>query len=219
MNQKRKSGVVLLITLFFITSISILILHNLEDNEKFIEESKFETDMMQLKITSQNIENEVMSLVKKYSDNIDNIVEITSMGIPFDYGNIKLNLTLDYYTVAQCNINDINFSVLLNEQCDENIIDNISYEYDFLELLKGYKKKYSKFTTQEQIDYFINDYKQQTRDEKIDTIKNDFAFLKLDENKTILQCNYEILINSNTTKGMFIFDTNQSKKLFYLTIK
>jgi hypothetical protein len=220
MKQKGKSSIVLLITLFFIFSISILILKNLQDHEQFINESELDSTLIQIQISSSNIQKEIISLINKYSDNIDDIIEITSNGIPFDYGNINLHIVLDYYNNSsqQCNINTINFSIPLMEQCDQDIVENISYPYDFLELLRDYKVKYKEFKSKDQVDYFIDEYKYQTRDENIDKIKDDFVFLKLDENNTYLQCNYEMLINSNTINGVFVFDNNQTKKLFNLTI-
>ncbi|MEA2019775.1 MAG: hypothetical protein U9N59_15150 [Campylobacterota bacterium] len=216
MKPKGKSAVVLLITLFFIISISTLISINLKEHEKFIDESKLETTLTQVQISSKNIESEIISLIRKYSDNIDEIIEITSNSIPFDYGNIKLNIVLDYYNIAQCNLNDINSSSPLNEQCEQDIVDNISYPYDFLELLD----KYPKFKSQDQVDYFLDDYKYQTRDETIDNIKDNFAFLDTDDNKTYLECNYKMLINLDKIDGVFVFavDGNQTK-LFNLTIR
>jgi type III secretory pathway component EscR len=221
MKNKKKSGIVLLITLFFIFSISILILKNLQDHEQFLNESSLETTLIQMQMSSENIQNEVKSLVKKYKENIDEIINITSNGIPFDYGNIRLNIILDIYDVNRCDLNSIKFDQPFYEQCEQNIIDNISYQYDFIRLLKQYRNNYHKFSSQDQIDYFINDYKNKTKDENIDNIKNDFTFLKADENTTYLKCSYEMLLNSNTINGIFVFanDNNQSNKVFNLTIK
>ena len=219
MRQKNKSSIVLLITLFFITSISILILKNLQDHEQYISESTLETTLIQVQISSKNIENEVKSLVQKYNNNIPEIIDITSNGIPFDYGDVKLNIMLNYYDVEKCNLNDINLTLSIYEQCDNNIVDNILYPYDFIELLRDYKNKYQRFNSQAQIDYFIQDYKYQNRDESIDTIKHHFSFLKMEENLTYLQCNYEMLINSNTINGSFVFNNNDSNiSQFTITI-
>ena len=223
MDQRNRSSIVLLITLFFIFSISLLIIKNLKDSDQFINESELETVLIQAKISSKNIENEVVSLVKKNNDYIDNIVEITSLGIPLEYGNIKLNLTLNYYEYeGKCNLSDFNISQALQEQCPLDIVDNISYQYDFLELLKSYKSKYGKeFKSRYQVDYFIDDYIYQTRDETIDKIRENFSFLK-DTNSTFLQCDYEMFIDTNKIDGRFVFtsdDENSTKKLFTLFIK
>ena len=221
MQQKRKSGIVLLITLFFIFSISILIMKNLDDHTQFIDESEFETTLIQAQISSKNVENEIISLVKKYYDNIDEILDITSKGIPFDYGNIKLNIVLeDYGDSTQCDLNDINDSLPLVGQCEQYIVDNISYPSDFTELLKDYKNKYEDFKNQDQVDYFLDDYKYQTRDENIENVQEDFTFLSVDDNASYFQCDYEMLINSNTINGTFVFDAkgNQTKESFTLSL-
>jgi hypothetical protein len=207
-----KKGVILLITIFFISSISILIYKHLEDSEKFIKEVSLDHTLTQLKTTSKNIKSEVIKLINEYADdedNIDKIVEITSSGIPFDYANIETTITLDRFVVGECNINDINSSQNIMDNCSEDVGNKILNHFEFIETLQKYRKL-SNIDTKDKFDYFIKDYKKSARDEEIDSIKEQFDYIKLsDTNSTYLKCDYTISVNNTNASGWFIFKSTE----------
>jgi uncharacterized protein YxeA len=202
-----KKGVILLITIFFITTLSVLIMKHLKDSEEFIEEVSLEQSLTQIRVTSENIKEEIKKVVDEHSDNIDEIVEITSSGIPFDYGNVNAFITLDYFDSedALCNINDINFSNV-TEEC-EDVVRHISYEYDFIEL----RNKYSKINNQDRLDYFVKKYQQRTRDDRLDKVLDQLTYISSsnnEEDSKKLKCSYTISVNNNMANGYFIFKSN-----------
>jgi hypothetical protein len=211
----QKKAVVLLITLFFITSISVLILKNLDDSNKFIEEVSLDTTLTQIKITDKNVKNEIKNLIKKYpnGEKLDTVLEIASSGVPLEFENIKLFIKIEEYIPSNLNLNNISKYEDLNNGNNNLIIDNILYPNIFIEQLQEYKKRYKQtkqttiFKSQKQIDYFINEYKRKTNDDKIDNIRYEFGYLNLNnkDNVRYLKCNYNININNTIGISEFIF--------------
>ena len=198
----KKSGVVLLITIFFIMSISALIFKNLEDSQKFIDEVSLDISLAQLNITKKNIEDEVIKLANKYKDNIDELLIVSSASIPFNYADIDMIITLDEYDYKQCEINNIKSVQWLYEKCDENLTESILYPYDFVE----YLKKYKPFKNKQQINYFLQEYQQDTKDDKIYLVKDEFEYLqKPSQNERYLKCSYSAEIDGINSNGEFIF--------------
>ena len=200
----QKKGIILLITLFFISSISLLIIKNLGDSEKFMQIISYDTVYAQLKLTTQNVQEEITEFASKHKDDIDDIIEYTSLGIPFNYGDINLTITLEHYTFKDCNLNDVKTVEDLNNKCSEDTVNNILYQYDFIELRN--KKIFNTFSNQKQINYFIDTYTNYTRDDRIQLVKNDFEYIKEDENKTYLECNYDMTISDVDASSKFVFE-------------
>ena len=205
----RKNGIALLITLFFISTISIIILKNLSDSESFIEEVAFDSSLSQLKLTNKNLKDEIINLVFRYKENIDQLLEITSLGVPLSYGDMNLSITLDEYFIPNCYLNDINTTEQLNEKCDETIVENIAYQYDFIETLRQYKP----IKNQNQLNYFLNIYKQKTKDDKISLINENFGYIAPDINDTkrYIKCNCDLNTYSLNSSSEFIFEINSKK--------
>ncbi len=207
----KKQSIVLLITLFFISSISIIILKNLDDSKKFIDSAVFDTTLTQLNISNKNIEEEVKKLINKNKDDIDNILEITSLGIPLSYHNIDILLTLDDYSDGNCNINTISKLKDLRLKCTD-LVDNIEYQDDFIRILNYYKPIENK----KQFDFFIDKYINETQDNKINSILDSFSFLDLadTQDNRYLQCDYEIDYNNIKLKSSFIYNLNDQNTIY-----
>ncbi len=210
----KKKGVVLLITLFFITAISVLILKNLDDSEKFIDEVSQDVSLTQINITNKNVQDEVIKLVNKYHDNIDELLEISSLGIPFDYGDIKLFIKIEDYEFKDCNLNDVSNTEQLYSKCSTFTTENILYSYEFIEQLKKYKPK-DGFKNQKQIEFFLDKYKLSTKDEKIDEVRENLEFLKMPDSETTsiryLKCSFNIDIDNIKAISEFVFKVGQTK--------
>jgi len=200
----KKQGVILLITLFFISALSVLILKNLDDSEQFIKEVSLDTTLVQLRITRNNIELETKKLIKNYKNNIDKILDITQDGIPMSYEGIDVIIKLERYDTSNCNINDINRSTDINNICGEDINNNINYPYDFKEILETLKP----IDTQQKLDYFFNKYTTITYDNDIGKIADQFSYLDTNSSANYLRCNYTIDMLNIEASGYFIFDIN-----------
>ncbi|MEA3314876.1 MAG: hypothetical protein U9Q30_03345 [Campylobacterota bacterium] len=219
-----KKSIALLITLFFIASISIFILKNLNDSNSFMDEVSFDTALTQFKITNNDIQTEVMGLIAKYKDDnetLGEILEITSMGVPFEYGNLSIFITLDYAPILpDCYLSNLkgdNALDTLYNRCDEDLLKNILYPYDFIDIFKGQDIK-----TQKQLDYLIDEYIISSKDDKMDSVRTQFGYintadLNITEDK--FRCEYELTIANINTKCYFDFNaTAKEIETFKLNI-
>lgn len=207
-----KKSIALLITLFFIASISVLILKNLNDSNSFMDEVSFDTALTQFKITNNNIQTEVMGLISKYKDDnetLGKILEITSMGIPFEYGNLSIFITLDYAPSSpDCYLSNLqgdNALDMLYNRCDEDLLKNIQYPYDFIDIFKG-----KKITTQKQLDYLLDEYLISSKDDKLDSVRDEFGYINtadLNNTENEFRCKYELNIANIHTKCSFDFNS------------
>ena len=202
----KKKSIVLLITLFFISAISILILQNLKDTDDFLDEISFDTSLAQVQITIDNVNQEIPSFLKKNKDNLEEILESSEI-IPLRYGSVNLILNILEYDVPLFNINKLT----PKQTSSEEFINNINYQYDFLELINKRKKDYGSFKNNKQIRQTIKEYMQLTKDNDILNIQDKFTYLNIDTNLTLYRCEYSIKVNSINSKVSFLFDLNSSK--------
>jgi len=217
-NKVKKQGIILLITLFFISAISVLILQNLEDSESFINELSYDSQLAQLKITSNNVQEQIISIVNKNQEYIDDILE-QAPTLPLAYGNINLIISLDYFnTDENCNVNALKTQEDIVSLCGEDISYKIEDKYTFVNTIKDYN-----ITSEQQLLYVINQYKREVNDNQIDSIKDQFSYLSLDSNdteSTYLKCDFEINLENNiSAKSFFVFkvgSTNILNSDFYL---
>ncbi len=203
-----KKSIVLLITLFFISAISILILQNLKDTDDYLNTLTFDASLSQTQITMDNMMDEIPKYLKANIDNIDIILE-NSSAVPLNFENIDIVLNISEYEFAQFNINN-----LTQEQItSEDFVNNINYRYDFLEIVKSNKLllKDKKYISQAQIQQTIREYVEETKDIDILNIKDDFTFLEDINNSRLIECNYILNANNTASEVSFIFDLNSTK--------
>ena len=204
MDTSRKS-IVLLITLFFISSISILILQNLDDTDKFLDEVSRDTSLSQIQITIDNVKKEIPDFFNKNKENIDEILENTSI-VPFEVGDVNLLLNITEYTLPPFNINKLNTAITTSE----SFINNINYKYDFLQLVNKNKP----YSNNNQIQQIIDEYIKLTKDSDILNIKDDFTYMKDANGTKLIKCDCLIDTSKTDCKISFIFDLNKSIKDF-----
>jgi len=212
--QTRK-GVILLSTLFFIFSISILILENLKDSEKFSNEVFYDIQLAQLKITKENVQSEVISTLNKNRNYIYEILEKVNM-IPLTFGEINVVINLENVEKKRCNINEIKIEEDIFTKCGEVISNNISSHYKFVEELNKLN-----ISTSQQLKYFIKNYKESVNDEQIDLIKDHFDYRTFDKNSIYVKCSYDINVENNIKgDGSFIFKIGDTVPSYsYFTLK
>ena len=206
--MKNKKAIILLITLFFVSAVSILILKNLNDSEKFFKVIQISTSLTQTNITVKNVQKEILKLFKKEKDNTDKLFKFLPETLPLQFENIRLTIKIneinykDYY-----NLND----KLLNKKTDDEFNKNVNYTYDFFSLIN--KQKITNFR---QIDYIIDDYIRITKDKDILNIKDKFTYLDMnDTNSTYVSCKYDIDVSGLKSHVDMIFKVGETKTMSY----
>ena len=202
---QKKPAVVLLVTLFFITTISVLIMKNLDDSNQFIKEVSYDIVLTQLQITNENVRDQMKELIEnKEKDEIDKIIDITKDGVPFNYGNVKLVITLDDDSKKSCNMSQLNSVEDFYAKCNQYTIENVGYDYDLIQQIKKYKGG-STINTQAQVDFILDKYIQVTKDDRIDEVRDTFGYR--DSNNTNirdLRCSYKVNVDGYKYKSEFL---------------
>lgn len=98
----KKKGVILLITLFFIISISILILKNLSDTNSYLTEQNSKFAKIQMLYYINNIKNEFLKLLK--DTNKEGLVKYFNMNFPVEIEDIKIKIRLEEYNKYNINL-------------------------------------------------------------------------------------------------------------------
>ena len=217
--SNSKKGIVLLITLFFISAISLLILQNLKDSENFFKIINTNTSLTQTQISIKNVNDEIMGFFKKNKDDIDDILEKLPPTIPLELNDdLHININLEQYFIEDyIMIDDLN-----STNTTEEFNLNVDYKYTFFEILNKNKKLLNggKFTNQKQINSIIDEYIKETKDRRILEIKDKFNYGSFDNNDSsvYLNCNYELDISDIKSFVNMVFkvgETNTTKFEFY----
>jgi TusA-related sulfurtransferase len=201
----QKKSIVLLITLFFISAISILILQNIKDTDKFLNNVAYNNSLSQILITMDNIKNDIPKFLKKNKNDIDEVLEYSS-SVPFKVGDVELVLNITEYKLPPFRINELNTSVTSSEE----FVNNINYKYDFLQLVNKNKKEYGGYSNNNQIKQTIDDYIKLTRDKDILKIQDDFTHINYKKGIKLIQCSYTIKVNQLNCEASFVLDLNHS---------
>jgi hypothetical protein len=202
-----KKSVVLLITMLFISGISILIMDNLKDSNKFISLSQNSENLVQTNVAIKNVNDEVKKLLN--SMNEDDLNELIENLPPFImYANIKVILDISIYDQSDKYIINKNYSDTL----DTTLLENIDYRYDLYNIAKN-----KKIINNRQVNDIINEYVSITKDTKILNIKDDFTFALKDYNtsKTYISCNYDLIINDAVSHVDMIFEHKSKKNKYF----
>ena len=209
-----KKSIVLLITMLFISAISLLVMDNLKDSEKFIDNSQNSINFTQTNISILNINEQ---LIKQLNE-----IDKNDLEVAFEY--IQL---LNVKTIGTMNISNLNPSILniqsyyditkdYTNTLDTYLIDNIDYRYDLFALTKDIN-----ITNNRQLQNVISEYIEQTKDDKILNILEDNKFLvkyyqykDTNNTKTFISCNYDIKVNNLKSHVDLIFEHKKDIKYF-----
>lgn len=220
-----KKSIILLITILFISAISILILQNLKQSEEYLDVSNKEYSNTQVILLIKNAQNELLNLFAE-----DEVFEaylesdILSQTIPLTLKGIDFNLNISLLN-KEFNINDF---ALKDEKLKEIFINKVQEYfslhqmdfYTFNEIINEYFIIYkisekSPISSSKQVNNIINNFIKKTylQDKKL--IKNVFGFLaktyKNSDNKSIsdyklLVCKLTFVINNHKYLSSFILD-------------
>lgn len=231
-----KKSIVLLISLFFITAISALILKNLDDTDSYIsaQNSKFtktqilllidnvRSEVSQAILANNSVENSDTDYLSNYY-NIDFPLKIEDINIvfkltPYERENINLLKETEYEKYKD-----------LEELFSDNSIPDFNI---FMEIYNEKKEKYldqmktNNIESYKQIDDIINDFMKKTYSNKILIIKDKIGFFDFDQEKAKEDEKYdyyELIVKINYLKefiiGRYIFNKEGKVENFELSFK
>jgi hypothetical protein len=196
-----KKSIVLLITLLFISILSVLILKNMDDSQKLIKSASFDKSISQVLVTIENINQEIPRFLQKNKDNIDDILAQTSV-LPFNFNNVDILLNISEYTPKEFNLNHLPKDIRSNS----DFLNNVGFSYEFFQIVNNHK-----YTNQREVDQVIDQYIYQTNDTNILNIKDKFGFIDDKNVSTLIECDYSINVDDINLSASLIFDLNSSQ--------
>ncbi len=210
--QKKKKAIILLITLLFISAISVLILQNLKQTDKFFNVINTNMALTQTQILIKNTNDEVIKYIKKYEK--EDIVSKLPIVLPLELTN-NINILININVFDSDNL--IFLDDLKSDNLPNNFTQNVDYKYMFFKILSKYKTT----TNDEQVDYIIQEYIKQTNDNRILNIKDSFYYGSYStyKDKLFLQCDYTIDVDGIKSKVNMIYKYKDNKPThfkFYL---
>lgn len=208
-----KKSIVLLISLFFITALSALIIKNLDDTNDYITLQNSKINKIQLLSLVKNTQEEVSSIFQKNSENIDEVVNSQLVEyFPLKINDIDLKFKIAPYD--KVNLNDLNST---NEVDKKTVIDflnsNDVYNTDNLR----YILKDNKITSKNQLEDVLKVYSKEIYDDKILEIKDYLGFL--DRKNPLYELFIKINFLNDFVNAYYVLDKSGGIKYFELSFK
>ena len=223
-----KKSIVLLISLFFISALSVLIIKNLEDTNSFLEEKNHKIKRIQLLTTLKNIQVEISDIFKNNKDEIDDVItELNSEYIPLTIEDVLISFTITEYNKVDINL----LSSKDNEKYEEintlfsdyDISDFDRFRYIFKTMQDEYQstKEVNEFfvKSNKQIDDIINIFINETYSKKILNIKDKLGFFKEDENEKLYELFVKVNYLDDFAKAYYIINEKGIVKYFESSFK
>ncbi len=198
----KKKAIVLLITLFFVASMSALILKNLKDTDIYIKQYNQKISKVQILSLLVNVREELKRLV------------LAASTVGFELGNFSqvlpiydANIVFDIKDYEKYDINILGKNEQSNEEKIEKFRDlfyeNQVSDFDrFRELYVKQKRKNPSFKikNKRQLDRFLEEFAQEVYNRNIYKISKQIGFLNLEKNSILKEKessdkNYEFFIN------------------------
>lgn len=198
----KKSGMVLFISLTFITILSTLIIQNLNDTDNFIMKQNEKFDTLQLLIYANNIQKQISKYIYEMpKDEIDEFINTNfDKYLLINIEKTKIFLKIDKY--LKININNIEeIKILLNE-------NGIYSTERFIDILKNY----AEVDTTKKLNHILEEFA--FEDPKIYEIENKIGFFEKEE------LYYELFldIQQNKTKFKIYYILNHLGEVKYFEI-
>ncbi len=193
-----KKGAILLMTLFFIVSISILILKNLSDTNSYLIEQNSKFTKTEILYYTNNLKDEVLKVLKNIEQRED-LSKYLGVTFPFNIKDANISIRLEEYDKYDINLlksKDEKNYLYLSEFLKQNGIYNI---YTIQEILN----EQNSIKNRKQLNYIFKKFNQESYSNDIQKVENYIGFIKYDkkdfslakEDKDILF--YELFIKIN----------------------
>ena len=162
-------------------AISVFVLKNLEKSEELIQIANKESQIKQLELSVEDINREIIDMFKKNGKK--DLLDVPPL-IPFDYGNIKVVLTIEEYNQR---------TYKFEKNTIKNLDEEFNYYVDRSRFLKFIEDK--NITNQRQIDFIVDEYINEVDDTKILEIKDRLVYTDLNGSNNYAKCSYELEID------------------------
>ncbi len=196
----KKKGIILLITIFFITSITALYIKNLGDSDRLIKNSQNIYHMNYIIKIVEDVTGVITSLNKTHDlydgTNLeDNLAKLPSP-LPLEYGNIRVDISLESFT-SQCNINDMyDDNDTINATCKDTLaLYGVNFDNFYNSTNNIFINDLNKsIENNKQKDYIIDAFFKNYQYLEVDsnTIKENIHYLGDGNNSKALKCDYII---------------------------
>jgi hypothetical protein len=223
-----KKSIVLLVSLLFISALSILILKNLEETKIFIEERNHKINKIQILTSIKNTQVEISKILLENNEDIDKIInELNSEYIPFNVKKISILIMLKDYDKVDVNLLSKSDSKKYKEVQSLFLNNDISSFDTFRYIFKSLEQEYKSNTSlskniinnSKQIDDIINIFIKETYDNKILNIENNLGFLKKDENEKLYELFVKINYLDDFAKAYYVLNEKGVVKYFESSFK
>lgn len=211
-----KKGIVLLTTIFFITAISILILKNLDDTQKYVDNSNHIFNNSQIMISIVDLKNEVVKLLIKNKDILDESIEtgVFKESISFDINNIKIDFDLKKY--EKSNVNEIKNkeSKIIEELFQRNDI----YSYPLFEIIyyEKLQDKNKKVESHKQLNDIINTFYERTYNKNVFKLNEILGIINPVD---VYELNILVEFNSKNVEAQYLLKSDGKVMNFEISFK
>lgn len=221
-----KKSIVLLISLFFISALSILIIKSLEDTNLFLKEKNHKINRIQVLTSIKNIQMEISKIFKNNSEDIDDIIaELNSEYIPINVKDTLISFTIVSYDKVNINLlsnkDSEKYKEINSLFTDYNISDFDTFRYVYKTFENEYKnsESISFVNNNKQINDIIKKVIKETYNDKVLTIKNKLGFLEKENDEKLYELFVKVNYLDNFAKAYYILNEKGVIKYFESSFK
>lgn len=228
-----KKAIILLLSLFFIASLSILILKNLEDTQEYLGQKNSQYAKMQMIYILNNVKSEVgaiLTLNSKNENESENLLDdYFNKPFPLKIKDISVVFTLNPY--EKYNINDLKTNDEDKEESKYRVFKRFLADnniYDFDKLVEIYQQKVEekgKIENYKQLEDVIDTFIYEIKDDSILKIKDRIGFIDYKEAETDEEDyeHYELFVDvnylKNFMKAYYVLKKNGEVESFEFSFK
>lgn len=163
---------ILFITLFFIMSLSILVLINLSDTSSYLLERNSKFTKSQLLYSVNNVKNEIIKILDT-TENRENLYKYLDIDFPLDLKDMKLIIRLSEYDKYDINVLNKNESEYIHFK---DYLNSVGI-YDFYTLQESYSD-FNNIENTKQLETLLTKFNQKSYTENIFIAKEHIGFIK-----------------------------------------
>ncbi len=211
-----KRSIVLLISLFFILSLSVLIIKNLDDTNSYLKEKNHKINMIQIITSIKNLQSEITRIIQNNKDYINTLLDNENTS----YMPIKVNEINILFLIKKYDKVDIN--TLKEDEKKYKEIKNLFFRNNIsnFETFKDiYKNNEIEFENNKQVYDIIEKFIKKTYNNKIIDIKNKIGFIKKESDVQLYELFIKIYFSDEFAKAYYILNDKGEVKYFESSFK